>query len=199
VGKPKGASEEDTIEYFETPKYSVDGSKILMWRSFRTTSTEDLTGQAMTISPDGSGQHKLTKGKPLGWAASGKAIFIIKGEEPETTVVKYDLASGATEVVKGLQKTPRGKLRNEDAFAVDNYGWLGLVTVTDAVAGAMRTLPLPTALAPDAADLSGFRSGRQPPNGGFSLTQVSSDRSGSYLLLLYRGGLGELLQVVKIK
>ncbi|MGD0073474.1 MAG: hypothetical protein ABSD31_03950 [Candidatus Binataceae bacterium] len=109
------------VEYFYKPRYSPDGSQILVWRHPGTTRT-DPNDQAIALSTDGSGRHTLTEGTPLGWAASGKAIFAVKGDKPDEVVLKYDLTSGKTQVVKGIENAPMGKLRADDTFAVDNYG-----------------------------------------------------------------------------
>jgi len=104
-------------EYFYTPRYSPDGSQILVRQYDLATKTEqpDL---ASVMLPDGSGLHVLTKGESLAWADAGKAIFILN----EQGVCKYDLASRKTQVVKGLDEVPvLGKLRGTDTFAVDRY------------------------------------------------------------------------------
>ncbi|MGD0072964.1 MAG: hypothetical protein ABSD31_01330 [Candidatus Binataceae bacterium] len=209
-------------EYFGEPQYSPDGSRILVARGPGTTKTDPMD-LAITISPDGSGRRTLTNGKPLGWAASGKAIFVLREEErPEglvRQVFKYDLASGKTQSVKGLDdilnnlenNTPLGKLLAQDTFVVDNWGWLGLVTVSDAATGPIRTLPLSMSMTLEVDDLKALYPDRKlevlSANRRSRLQGVSSDRSDSYLVLDYSGemlddysgGMAEVIQVVKIK
>ncbi len=132
----------------------------------------------------------LTKGEPLAWADAGKAIFILN----EQGVCKYDLASRKTQVVKGLDEVPiLGKLRGTDTIAVDSYGWLGLAKVTEAAAGPLRILPLSTTMRLE--PVSGTSAAASED---LKLTEVNSDRSGSYLILLYKGDMLEVLQVVKV-
>lgn len=176
-------------EYFYMPRYSPDGSQISVWQYDLATKTEqpDL---ASVMSPDGSGLHVLTKGEPLAWADAGKAIFILN----EQGVCKYDLASRKTQVVKGLDEVPiLGKLRGTDTIAVDSYGWLGLAKVTEAAAGPLRILPLSTTMRLE--PVSGTSAAASED---LKLTEVNSDRSGSYLILLYKGDMLEVLQVVKV-
>lgn len=172
---------------------------------------------AVIMSADGSRMRVATKGKPLGWAASGKAIFVLREEQRTMQdpvvrhVLKYDLASGKTQSVNGLDdilndlenNAPLGKLQAEDTFAIDNNGSLGLVTVTDVATGPIRILPLPTTTTLEVDDLKALRPNLKPEVlstvSGLPLVEVSSDMSGSYLVLFYRGYIAEVLQVVKIK
>jgi len=182
----------DYAEYFYTPKYSPDGSEILVWRDPGTTRTNP-TELAITISPDGSGIRVLTEGKPLGWAEMGKAIFI---QTDQCAFCKYELGSRTIKPIRGFDEMDvLGKLRGKDTFAVDNHGWLTLVTVTDLAAGSSRILPLPTRMTPGAEDVGALPANVLPR--GLELTEVTSDGSGSYLLLYYTSDF-EVLQVVKI-
>jgi hypothetical protein len=199
--------------YYYMPRYSPDGSQILVWGEDRqkpgpdTSVDEEKPDSAVIMSPDGSHMRVVTEGKPLGWAASGKAIFVVREEEREEGLIRYvvrcDLTSGKTQVVKGIEGAPLGKLRADDTFAVDNYGWLGLVTVSAAATGPIRTLPLPTTAKLEVDDLKALRPNVKPEAlstfGALQLEEVSSDISGSYLVLVYRGDIAEVTQVVKIK
>jgi len=159
--------------FFYTPRYSPDGSQILVWQSSEV-SEGDQGDFAAVVSPSSSDVQVLTNGKPLGWAAGGKAIFV----ESDQCVCRYDLDSKTTKAVPGLRNASvLGILRGSDIFAVGSNGWLGLVTVADTTAGPPKIiLPL-----------------------GTEITQVESDQSRSYLLLRYEAELLEVLQIVKLK
>jgi len=191
-------------EYFYEPRYSPDGTHILVLRYDNSTEIENSETEdpnsAVIMSSNGSGLRVVTKGKPLGWADSGKAIFV-----DYQCIAKYELGSGKNRCIKAFDDLDLlGELYGTDTLAVDSNGWLGLITVTDSVGNPARILPFPTTMTVEAEDLKSIRPDLRPeaiatlPR-DLKLQQVASDRSGSYLLLRYRAVTMEVLQVVKIK
>jgi len=173
--------------FFHTPRYSPDGSQISVWQ-FSETAEANQEDSFAVVSPDGSGFRVLGKGKPLFWADGGKAIFIAY----EEGVYKYDIGSRTTTLVKHLYKDGLlGKSGRTNRFLVACVGgWLGLVTVSNMVAGPPRILPTSLVLRENA-----------PFGNDFKLEEVSSDSSGSHLLMRYLDKNGyprqEVLQVVR--
>jgi len=176
----QGESKEGFSEYFYTPRYSPDGSQILAWRYDGILGTDS----AVTMSSSGAGLRVLTSGQPLFWDNAGQAVFVARRQQ-QGTIYEYDLVSGATKPIQGLDERPLGRLLDTNTFVVPQNGQLDLMTVEQATARSTQMLPLASTIPSDESNMT--------------LVQVSSDQSDTYLLLRYENESREVLQIVRIR
>jgi hypothetical protein len=184
--RSKPGKRQSSVEY-DTPSYFPDGSQILA----RESDDPRKSVSTIAMAPDGSGLHTLIDGPPLFWTHDGKAIFVI---EDENNIVKYDLASRTSHVVKGLAADlPLGDLSGHLAF--DCYAWLCLRSMTDNIDSMPRVLPLPLRI-PDDIDSKILR----PKSGDLQALRINTNLSGNYALLEYSNysGSRQAFQILKV-
>jgi WD40-like Beta Propeller Repeat len=199
ASSPKTGSDGYYSEYFYAPKYSPDGSQILISRYDHDPSSAQHES-AELISPDGSRRIRVADGRPLFWSATGNAIFVARGvrdqEGKGTTVVKVDLVRGTSEPVFRLNEPIFGKLPKEDVFAVAaDDSTVGFATVQAASASAPAPAPFPVRKRSDGTAGTG-----RPDE--WRLISMHFDRSAGRVLVYYKSdvlGDAETLEIFTIQ
>jgi len=118
--------------YYYSPRYSPDGSRILL-------QVHDVVGQirdfTAVMNPDGSALQILAEGKPAGWSADGKAVYYThKG-----LLTRMELETRAARSVSlppAEKRTPLGRMKGRDWFAFQlgngRIGWYDFETAAPA-------------------------------------------------------------------
>jgi len=118
--------------YYGSPRYSPDGSRILL-------QVHDVVGQirdfTAVMNPDGSDLQILAEGRPCCWSADGKAVYY----HHKGFLTRMDLETRTTRTVPlpSLQdRTPIGRMAGREwlAFRLNNgrIGWFNFGTATRA-------------------------------------------------------------------
>lgn len=109
--------------YYYSPRYSPDGSLILLHVYDVVGQSRDFTA---IMKPDGSDLQILAEGQPLCWSADGKAVYYTN----KGLLMRMDVASRATQTVPvpALEnRAALGRMAGRDwlAFRLDNgrIGW----------------------------------------------------------------------------
>jgi hypothetical protein len=184
-------------EYFSNPKYSPDGSQILIWR-YLPLKNGAQPESAELISPDGSRCIRVSDGRPLFWSTTGNAIFVARGVRDQdgkgTTVVKVDLVTGSSEPVFRLNEPIFGKLPEEGVFAVADDSKVGFATVQDTSASAPAPAPFPVRKPSDGSAATGRLN-------ELRLISMHFDRAAERVLLYYKSNSGgdETFEIFKIQ
>ncbi|HTY56419.1 MAG TPA: hypothetical protein VMB26_14515 [Candidatus Binataceae bacterium] len=176
--------------HYDTAQFSPDGTKISL-RRWCADECNDETFTVMVMNSDGSNLHRVAAGAPMGWDASGKGFYVNDEGNyslPVGSVSYYDLAAKTDKPFKadGVEgERVLGMIGN--GFAVDKeVGWVTLYPIVDSKVIGGGTLPIPTKL----EQQSKWR----------DLARISSDKSGSILLLQYGDDEEpQVLQVIKVK
>ncbi len=165
-------------EYFYTPMYSPDGSRII----FRQYGNAAQSDSVEIMSSDGSSPRKVTSGRPLFWSTDGAAAFV----STRNGVYKFEIGTAVLTPVTNLEEPVLGPLPGQDTFAVAHASGVLRVKIQDSSAQAVGALSLPRGVG-----------STQQNQTNIALSEVSVDPSGSYMLLRYESATSDLLEVVQ--
>lgn len=176
-------------EYFHTPMYSQNGSQILVWHSERTEQDVQVDS-ADLISSDGSKRLLVTSGRPLGWSATGRSIFVAR----DNHVFTVDLATGRALPVPGLSLPLFGRVPTTDIFLVADGSKVGFADVRNAVAGAPMPSEIPVRKRRDGSPAQGRLD-------DLKLLAVHVDKARDRIVLHYKSeiGLDEIFEVWNVQ
>jgi hypothetical protein len=182
-------------EFFYTPTYSPDGSQILVWH-YSNDPRGSHTDSAELVSPTGSRLLRMIDGRPLCWSTTGDAIFVARGEHDQdgkgAIVVKVDLVTGTNEPVSRLNEPIFGKLPAADVFAIEDDLTVGFATVQGATASAPAPVQIPVRKRRDGAVATSH-------TGDMSLLSMHFDATATNVLLRYKGGTAETLEIFTVE